>query len=125
MTVQPKILVVDDNAAHRLMLKTVLADDGYDITAARDGAAAMAAVESKFYDLILMDLKTAHMDGLEALRRIKTLSPPGIPIIIMTSDASMETAVNAIKSGASDYLTKPVHMGELRILIGRTLKEDS
>ncbi len=54
MTVIPKILVVDDDAAHRLMLKTVLADDGYDITEAEDGAEAVAAVESRFYDLILL-----------------------------------------------------------------------
>ncbi|MEJ2659106.1 MAG: sigma-54 dependent transcriptional regulator [Desulfobacteraceae bacterium] len=120
MTTQPKILVVDDDAAHRLMLKTVLADDGYAITEAGDGTAAVAAVESQFYDLILMDLKMAHMDGLEALRRIKALSP-GIPVIIMTAYASVGTAVNALKSGASDYLTKPVDIDELKILIDKTL----
>jgi two-component system response regulator HydG len=120
MTGQSKILVVDDDAAHRLMLKTVLADDGYDITEAGDGAAAVAAVENQFYDLILMDLKMVHMDGLEALRRIKTLSP-GIPVIIMTAYASVGTAVNALKSGASDYLTKPVDIDELKILIDKTL----
>jgi two-component system response regulator HydG len=120
MTIQSKILVVDDDAAHRLMLKTVLADDGYDITEAGDGAAAVAAVESRFYDLILMDLKMARMDGLEALRRIKALSP-GIAVIIMTAYASVGTAVNALKSGASDYLTKPVDIDELKILIDKTL----
>jgi two-component system, NtrC family, response regulator HydG len=120
MTGQSKILVVDDDAAHRLMLNTVLADDGYEITEAGDGAAAVGAVENQFYDLILMDLKMAHMDGLEALRRIKALSP-GIPVIIMTAYASVGTAVNALKSGASDYLTKPVDIDELKILIDKTL----
>jgi two-component system, NtrC family, response regulator HydG len=67
-----------------------------------------------------MDLKMAHMDGLEALRRIKALSP-GIPVIIMTAYASVGTAVNALKSGASDYLTKPVDIDELKILIDKTL----
>jgi two-component system response regulator HydG len=120
MTIRPKILVVDDDASHRLMLKTVLADDGYEITEAEDGAAAVTAVEDQFYDLILMDLKMANMDGLEALRRIKALSP-GIPVIIMTAYASVGTAVNALKSGASDYLTKPVDIDELKILIDKTL----
>ena len=122
MTGKSKILVVDDDAAHRLMLKTVLADDGYEITEAGDGAAAVAAVESRFYDMILMDLKMAGMDGLEALRRIKALSP-GIPVIIMTAYASVGTAVNALKSGASDYLTKPVDIDELKILIDKTLHQ--
>jgi two-component system response regulator HydG len=120
MTVHPKILVVDDDAAHRLMLKTVLADDGYEIAEAEDGAAAVAAVEDKFHDLILMDLKMVHMNGLEAMSRIKALSP-GIPVIIMTAYASVGTAVNALKSGASDYLTKPVDIDELKILIDKTL----
>ncbi len=120
MTIQLKILVVDDDAAHRLMLKTVLADEGYDITEAEDGMVAVAAVEGQFYDLILMDLKMARMDGLEAMRRIKALSP-GIPVIIMTAYASVGTAVNALKSGASDYLTKPVDIDELKILIDKTL----
>lgn len=105
------------------MLKTALAFDGFDITEAEDGAAAVAAVEIKYYDLILMDLKMADMNGMEVLRRLKALSPAGIPIIIVTADASAETAVNALKSGASDYLSKPVPNGELRTLIGNTLME--
>jgi DNA-binding NtrC family response regulator len=69
-----------------------------------------------------MDLKVAGMQGLEILRRIMTLIPPGIPIIIVTANASAETALNALKYGASDYLSKPLHVYELRFLIEKAIK---
>jgi two-component system response regulator HydG len=125
MTVKSRILVVDDDVANRLMIRTVLADDGYAITETGDGAAAVAAVESRFYDLVLMALKTADTEGLEALRRIRNFSAPGIPIIIISADASPETAMTALKAGASDYLSKPVQIIDLRRLVGRSLEDQS
>jgi len=118
---KPKILVVDDESSHRKMIDAVLSDEGYEIKQADDGQAAIDAVENGFYDLILMDIRMGKVGGLEALARIKEISP-GIPIIIMTAYASVDTAVDALKAGAYDYLTKPLDIDELKILVGKALR---
>jgi two-component system response regulator HydG len=117
---KPKFLVVDDEPVHLKMLDTVLSSEGYDVHKADDGETAIAAVEERFYDLILMDIRMARVGGIEALKRIKELSP-GIPVIIMTAYASVSTAVEALKSGAYDYLIKPLDIEELKILIHNAL----
>ncbi len=117
---KPKILVVDDEPVHLKMLDTVLSSEGYDVQEADDGETAIAAVEEQFYDLILMDIRMARVGGIEALKRIKELSP-GIPVIIMTAYASVSTAVETLKSGAYDYLIKPLDIEELKILIRNAL----
>jgi len=118
---KPEILVVDDDAAHRQMLETVLTAEGYHVSHAGDGQAAVDAVSQQFYDLVLLDIRMSRMDGIAALKQIKGLSP-GIAIIIMTGYASVNTAVDALKSGAYDYLTKPVDIEELKLLIQKTLR---
>jgi two-component system response regulator HydG len=120
MKAKSKILIVDDDAAHRRMLDTVLTAEGYRITQAGDGEAAVQAVQADFYDVILMDLRMPRLDGLQAQQRIRQISP-GIPIIMMTAYASVETAVGALKAGASDYLTKPVDIDEFKTLIDKIL----
>lgn len=113
-----KILVVDDEPSHRQMLEAVLTADGYEVQQANDGQEAINSVEERFYDLILMDVRMSRVSGIEALKKIKELSP-GIPIIIMTAYASVSTAVDALKSGAYDYLTKPLDIEELKILVSK------
>ncbi|MGD9362876.1 MAG: response regulator, partial [Desulfobacterales bacterium] len=98
----PKILIVDDEAPHRQMLRAVLSAEGFEIHEAENGQTAIAGVANRFYDLILMDIRMAGLSGIEALKEIKHLSP-GIPVIIMTAYASVDTAVEALKSGAYDY----------------------
>ncbi|NIS60111.1 MAG: response regulator [Proteobacteria bacterium] len=115
-----KILVVDDEASHRTMLKAVLAPEGYQISEADDGKTAIEAAEGEFYDLILMDVRMTELDGIQAMQEIKKISPE-IPIIIMTAYGSVETAVDALKSGAYDYLTKPLDIEELKILLQKAL----
>jgi two-component system response regulator HydG len=115
-----KILVVDDEAPHRQMLDAVLSVEGYEIHHAGDGQEAISLVEERFYDLILMDIRMSKVGGIEALKKIKKISP-GIPIIIMTAYASVNTAVDALKSGAYDYLTKPLDIEELKILVEKAL----
>jgi two-component system response regulator HydG len=117
---KPKILVVDDEFSHRQMLEAVLSADGYEIHQAEDGQSAIESVEKRFYDLILMDVRMGRVGGIEALKTIKEISP-GIPIIIMTAYASVNTAVDALKSGAYDYLTKPLDIDELKILVHKAL----
>jgi len=116
-----KILIVDDEPTHLKMLETVLTAEGFELQKANDGQTAIEAVEERFYDLILMDVRMSRMDGIEALKRIKEISP-GIPVIIMTAYASVNTAVDALKSGAYDYLTKPLDIDELKILVQKALR---
>jgi two-component system response regulator HydG len=116
-----KILVVDDEPSQRKMLKANLYLDGYEVFEAEDGTDAIARVSEEFYDLILMDNRMSQMDGIEALKEIKKISP-GIPIIIITAHASVETAVEALQSGAHNYLIKPLDIDELRIKVQQTLE---
>ena len=116
-----RILVVDDEQSHRTMLKAVLTKEGYDISEADDGISAVKAVESESFDLILMDIRMTDMDGIEAMGQIKKMSP-SIPVIMMTAYASIKAAVEALKSGAYDYLTKPLDIDELKILIKKALE---
>ena len=115
-----KILVVDDDQAHRQMLETILNKEGYDINQAEDGDEAIQLVEKQFFDLILMDIRMKRVDGISALKAIKKISP-FIPVVIMTAFSEVKTAVEALKSGAWDYLTKPVDGDEVIILIEKIL----
>ncbi len=123
------ILVVDDEASHRMMLKAHLHEEGFEVIEASDGQEAIDLVGRHFYDLILMDIRMPVMDGVEALTRIKKISPT-IPVIMMTAYGSIDSAVEALKSGADDYLTKPLDMDELllkvkKILHYRQLEEEN
>ncbi|KAF0160236.1 MAG: two-component system NtrC family response regulator HydG [Syntrophaceae bacterium] len=112
------ILIVDDDLAHRMMLKKLLGGWGYSVTEADDGAVAIEEVRRRSFDLILMDIRMMKVSGIEALDQIKKINP-AIPVIIMTAYASVETAVSALKKGAYDYLTKPLNFDELQIVIKR------
>jgi two-component system response regulator HydG len=114
------ILVVDDDRAHRTMLRTLLGGWGYAVQEVDDGARAIEQVQEKSYDLILMDVRMVEVSGLEALSEIKNFNP-AIPIIIMTAYSSVETAVEALKKGAYDYLSKPLDFDELELTIGRAM----
>ncbi len=118
---QSHILVVDDEAAHRLMLRAHLEDAGYLVLEAGDGEAALAVASAEPLDLVLMDLAMPRMDGLEALKRLKA-DYPHLPVLMMTAYGSIDSAVEALKAGAEDYLTKPLEMDEVLIKIARQLK---
>jgi len=118
------VLVVDDDRSHRLMLKTLLKGWGYAVTEAEDGSQAIEAVREKAFDLILMDIRMVRISGLEALGAIKSYNP-SIPVIIMTAYSSVETARQALKSGAYDYLTKPLDFDELKIVMERAAEHTS
>ncbi|MBC8418751.1 MAG: sigma-54 dependent transcriptional regulator [Pseudomonadota bacterium] len=114
------ILVVDDDRAHRTMLHTLLSGWGYEVNEADDGQTAIEQVHARAFDLILMDVRMIHVSGLEALAEIRVYNP-AIPIIIMTAYSSVETAVEALKKGAYDYLTKPLDFDELRLVMERAM----
>ncbi|PJC71931.1 MAG: two-component system response regulator [Syntrophobacterales bacterium CG_4_8_14_3_um_filter_58_8] len=115
-----RILVVDDEESHRIMLRAVLSAEGYAVAEASDGTEAVTAVEREAFDVILLDIRMTNMDGIEALTEIRKISPL-VPVLIMTAYASVKTAVEALKAGAFDYLTKPLDIEELKILIEKAL----
>jgi two-component system response regulator HydG len=117
----PVVLVVDDDGAHRLMLRTMLEEWRYAVLEAEDGKAALDLVRKGPMDLVLMDLRMPRMDGIEATSEIARYNP-AIPIIIMTAYSSIPSAVEALKSGAYDYLTKPLDFEALRLAMERALK---
>ena len=121
MTDNSKILVVDDDNAHRIMLRTLIGGWGYTVSEANDGAVAIDQVKDQYYDLVLMDVRMVQVSGLEALEQIKTYNP-AIPVVIMTAYSSVDTAVKALKAGAHDYLTKPLDFDKLKITIERALE---
>jgi len=120
---EQSILVVDDDSAHRLMLKKLLGGWGYEVYEADDGSVAIEKVRQSSFELILMDIRMLNISGIEALEQIKIINP-AIPVIIMTAYASVETAVNALKKGAYDYLTKPLDFDELKIAISRATEHN-
>ena len=121
MSEKSRILVVDDEESHRIMLRAVLKEEGYEVSEATDGTEAVKAVEQEPFDLILLDIRMTTMDGIEALTEIRKISPL-VPVLIMTAYASVKTAVEALKAGAFEYLTKPLDIEELKILIEKALE---
>ena len=120
MSTKNSVMVVDDDKGHRTMLRTLLSGWGYAVAEADDGSTAIETVREKPFDLVLMDIRMIKMSGLEALSEIKALNP-AIPIIIMTAYSSVETAVEALKNGAYDYLTKPLDFDVLRFSMERAM----
>jgi two-component system response regulator HydG len=116
-----RILVVDDEPSQRELLEMVLTEEGYWVQTAPSGEEAVEQVEKRFFNLIIMDMKMKGMGGLEALKKIKEISP-SIQVLIVTAYASVDTAVDAMKSGALNYLTKPVDLEELKIQVERTVQ---
>lgn len=115
------ILIVDDDKGHLSMLKTILAGWGHAVEGVEDGGNAIDKVRETPYDAVLMDVRMARVSGIEALGKIKEINP-AIPVIIMTAYSSVDTAVEAMKLGAYDYLTKPLNFDELRLVLERSLE---
>ena len=121
MPKQTHMLVVDDDTGHLATLKTIARSWGYRVSTAEDGTTAVDMVKAQPFDLILMDVRMTEMDGIEALRQIKAYNP-AIPILIMTAFSSVESAVDALKAGAYDYLTKPLDFETLRLTVERAME---
>jgi DNA-binding NtrC family response regulator len=118
------ILIVDDEESVRDSLYNWFIEDGYKVDIAEDAKKALAKLESEEYDIILADIKMPGMDGMEMLKRIKALRKDSI-VIIMTAFATVDTAVQALKDGAFDYVTKPFDPDDLSHLIRNASKQIS
>jgi DNA-binding NtrC family response regulator len=117
---QPTILVVDDQQIILFLLETHLRQAGFLPVTATSGAEALAVLEQRSVDLVITDLVMPEMGGLQLMERIRELHP-GIPIIVITANGSVEGAVAAMRRGAYDYLEKPYNPDDLRMTIKRTL----
>ncbi|OPZ28491.1 MAG: Transcriptional regulatory protein ZraR [Deltaproteobacteria bacterium ADurb.BinA179] len=115
------ILVVDDDNGHRTMLKTLLSGWGYRVYEADDGSKAIEWVRSRPFDLILMDIRMVKVSGLEALSVIKGMNP-AIPVIIITAYSSVESAIEAMKKGAYEYLMKPLDFEEMHMKMEQAME---
>ena len=118
------ILIVDDEGSVRDSLYNWFIEDGYRVESAEDAKTALSMLESDNFDIILADIKMPGMDGLEMLKRIKSLRKDSI-VIVMTAFATVDTAVQALKDGAFDYVTKPFDPDDLSHLIRNASKQIS
>jgi DNA-binding NtrC family response regulator len=116
-----KILVVDDEVNARHALATLLSDDGHEVREASDGYKALGVMQQWEPQILLTDLRMPLMDGITLLRKARELRPDLI-VIVMTAFASVDTAVEAMKAGADDYLTKPLNFDAVDIILQRSLE---
>jgi DNA-binding NtrC family response regulator len=114
------VLLVDDDAGHRTMLKVNLLNNGFKVLEATDGDEVLPVLSTNDVDIILLDLKMSRMDGLSTLTALLQAAIH-IPVIVITAFSSVESAVQAMKNGAFDYITKPVDINELTLIISRAL----
>jgi DNA-binding NtrC family response regulator len=113
--------VADDDAVARDLLVEVLTREGYRVRAADGGEACVRIAESEPVDLALVDLRMADLDGLGVLARLRALQPP-VPVLILTAFATVDTAIQAIRAGAYDYLSKPFRIEEIKLAVRRALE---
>jgi DNA-binding NtrC family response regulator len=113
-----RILVVDDDESLRWVTQAQLQQSGYDVAAAANAASALEQIRNQPADLVITDLKMPGMSGLDLLKEIRA-SYPEIIVIMVTAFGTVENAVEAMKAGAYDYITKPVNMDELRLIVNR------
>ena len=116
-----RVLVVDDEANLRKVLAAMLRKDGYEVTAAQDGEQALAEFEKNGADVIITDLVMPKLGGMDLLNRVKALRPD-VPVIIITAHGTVDSAVEAIKAGAFDYITKPFEHSEIRGVVAKAAR---
>jgi len=116
----PAILIVEDEAKMRRLLELNLGEDGFTTFSAEDAETGLKLLRQNLVDLVLTDLKLPGMNGLEFLQAVKRQNA-ALPVIVMTAFGSVETAVDAMKAGASDYVLKPFSLAEMRMVIHKEL----
>ena len=120
MEEKPNILIIDDEEAIRDSCSQVYKKEGYTVKEAKDGLQGLKLFKKEFFHIVLLDLKLPGIDGMEVLAKIKE-DDPETPVIIMTAYASIESAVQAMRYGAFDYITKPFNPLELRVVTKKAL----
>ncbi|ALA57075.1 sigma-54-dependent transcriptional regulator [Nitrospira moscoviensis] len=117
-----KILVVDDEQSLREVLSIMLKRAGYAVTCASDGEEAVEQLTKEIFDLVITDLRMPKVDGMEVLKAVKSTSPETV-VLVITAFATADSAVEAMKQGAYDYLTKPFQVDEVQLIIRNALEK--
>ena len=113
------ILIVDDEERMRYLLSQMLESKGYRVSQAGDGVEALEMVRQNSYQMVITDIKMPRMNGLELLEQIKPLQ---IPVVFITAFATVDSAVEAMRTGAVDYITKPFEEDRILVTVERTLR---
>ena len=120
----PKILIVDDEKSIRKTLREILEFEKYEVDEATDGMEALVKVKRESYDILILDIKMPKMDGMETLERIQILKPD-LPVIMISGHANIDTAVEAVKMGAFDFISKPPDLNRMLITLRNALDKSS
>ena len=117
-----EILIVDDEKSILDLLKVVFSKEGWKVTTCLSAPKAISLLENDEFDLLLCDIKMPQTSGMEVLKRIKK-KRPDIPVVMMTAYGSIKQAVDALKSGAMDYVVKPFDIDELKIIVSQAFEQ--
>jgi len=115
------ILIIDDDDQLRVSFQKLLKEEGYSVDSAPSGEMGLNLIKSKSPDLVILDIRLPGMNGLETFKRINAVEPK-LPVIIMTAFGTTETAIEATKMGAFDYILKPFDIPEMLDIIGQALE---
>lgn len=116
-----KLLVIDDDEDIRSLLKDLLEESNYTVDTATCGEQALQMVQYSSYDLVITDLRMQGMQGLEVIREVRKIDP-SIDVIVMTGYASVDSAVESMKAGAVDYITKPLNTDQIRLVVKKNIE---
>ncbi len=119
-----KILIVDDEASIRRTLRDILEYEKYEVEETRDGMECLVKLKKEKYDVVIMDIKMPKMDGIEALERIQLIAPD-TPVIMISGHANIDSAVEAVKKGAFDFISKPPDLNRMLITIRNAMDKAS
>ena len=120
----PKVLIIDDESSIRRTLREILEFEKYEVSEANDGMEGLVKVKRAFFDVILLDIKMPKMDGMEVLERLMVLSPDS-SVIMISGHGTIDTAVEAVKMGAFDFISKPPDLNRLLITIRNAMDRSS
>jgi two-component system response regulator PilR (NtrC family) len=116
------ILVIEDEKSMREVLRILLEEEGYQLTAAADGLEGVECIRNNIYDLVITDIKMPGADGFEVLRTVKEVAPDTV-VIMVTAFGTTESAIEAMKNGAYDYIHKPFKIDEIRLILRKALEK--
>src|SRR2546422_917922 len=121
---KPRVLVVDDDPLTRSLLSIALQSQAFEVIPAGDAGAALEQVRSEAPEIVILDLRLPGLDGMEALRKFKEIAPE-LPVVILTGYGDVPLAVEAMRLGAYDFLTKPVEPAKILVVVRRALKHQA
>ncbi len=119
-----RILIAEDEKTQRDLLEGFLKKEGFSVEAVANGREALQELEGNFFDMALIDYKMPELDGLQTLQEIRKFYPD-LPVVMMTAYGTVETAVASMKEGALDYLTKPIDLDELLLMLQKVIERSN